>query len=109
MMRRFALLLALAPLAACHVSSPSDVAQSTVLDEKAGIAAETLYTAASKVGQNLVAAGRMSRETYRALDQRAYTALLVTRAAYRAGNAASYNAAMIEEINAAYAIFAEVK
>jgi hypothetical protein len=51
----------------------------------------------------------MSRDTYRALDQRAYAALLATRAAYRAGNAASYSAATAEVTSAAYAIFAGVK
>lgn len=60
------------------------------LDEKLGIGAEVAYTTATKLGTALAKAGLVDRAKFKALDNKAYSALLVTREAYKAGNAKSY-------------------
>lgn len=106
----FACMIALAPLTACKtLGTPSTVADKTTLDEKAGIAAEALYQASVVVGHNLVTAGKITDASRKDLDNKAYTALLATRAAYNAGNATDYAAAAGQVTVATAAIFALVK
>ncbi len=104
----FAIAASLA-LSGCDLApptSPGQVAETTVLDEKAGIAAETMYTTATTLGATLARAGLIARVKFKEADNRAYNALLVVRSAYRAGNANNYAAALAEltvavgEINA---------
>ena len=82
-------------------TSPADVAETTVLDERAATAAELAYKAARLAGEMAVDAGLIEGERatqVAALDNKAFAALGRVRTAYRAGNAASYTAAL-EEFN----------
>lgn len=81
-------------------SGPAALANSTTLDEKAAITAETAYSAASLLGAKLADAGLIDRAKFRAADQTGYTALLAVRAAYKAGNADGFAAAILQ-LNAA--------
>lgn len=96
---------------AAGASAPVTYADRSTLDEKGAIAAETAFTLAAKAATLAIRAGVISDPTtivkVGALRQRAYTALLTLRAAYRAGNAASYSAAF-REFNAAISSFNEV-
>ena len=96
-----ALLLAL-PACATLPTAPAAVADKTVLDEKIGIAATVGYTAASTLGNRLSRLGVIPRAQFQALDQRGYDAVIAIRAAYLAGNATNYLAA-IEQAKAATA------
>lgn len=109
---RAILLLLLAPLAlsACSTvpavpPSPGSVADTTVLDERAAIAVESAYQAAGLALEVAVDAGLLRGENAaRAaeLEQRAYDAVQAVRAAYDAGNAATY-AEALENARAAIA------
>lgn len=102
-MRKLALAL-LAPLAlagcatiAALPSSPDQAANATLLDERGAIAVETAYQAAGLALESAVDAGALTgADAVRAaeLEQRAYDAVRAVRAAYDAGNAASYTAAL---------------
>lgn len=81
-------------------SGPAVVANTTTLDEKAAITAETAYSAASLLGAKLADAGLIDRAKFRAADQAGYTALLAVRAAYKAGNAPGFGTAVLQ-LNAA--------
>lgn len=92
-----AAMLATTPLlTACPppVATPSDLAGSTVLDEKGAIAAELAYTAANRAAALAIRSGAVSEPATIArigeLDRRAYAAVQAVRAAYAAGNSASY-------------------
>lgn len=93
-----ALALAIAPLAGCATvpGSPGEVANQTALDEKTGIAIETAYSAAAEAATLAIRAGLVSpanAQRIAAVDRQAFAAVQATRAAYDAGNAASYQSA----------------
>lgn len=86
-------------LAACTVgtpgienipTSPGAVADLTVLDEKAGIAAEAAYQTASVIGMTLATIGVIPVADFKAFDNRIYACLEKTRLAYNLGNSDSY-------------------
>lgn len=79
--------------------APAEVADQTVLDERGATAAELAYKAARLAGEMAVDAGLIEGDRARqvaALDNTAFAALGKVRAAYAAGNAASYDAALSE-------------
>lgn len=97
--------LAIAALSACALpaapagipAAPVEVADKTVLDERAAFGVELAYEAFRSAVELGVDAGLIkgARATALAnLDSRAYQALLVARAAYDAGNAESYSSAL---------------
>ena len=75
-------------------AAPSQAADLTVLDEKAGIAAETAYTAANLLGAKLAQAGLIDKAAFQTADAQAYQALLVVRGAYDTGNSATFGEAV---------------
>lgn len=93
-----AALLCVLPLAGCNfgVNSPGSVAAATKLDQQIGIGAESAYTASALLGSALARAGLIDAAKFKAFDQGAYAALLASRSAYRAGNAADYAAAVAQ-------------
>lgn len=108
-MKRIALVIAAAAsLVACTPGStglgglpaaPEQVADRVVLDEQAAIGVELAYKALRTAIEVATDAGliRGPRATQMAtLDNRAYTLVQSTRAAYRAGNAAGYATAAAE-------------
>jgi len=98
----------LLPLCACQtgaINSAGSVAATTVLDEQIGIGAEAAYTTAATLGTALAKAGIIDVAKFKALDNQAYSALLVTRSAYLAGNASDYLAASVK----VYAAVAQIK
>lgn len=112
-MKRFTFLAALA-LAGCTPGgiasipdSPAAVANSTTLDEQGALAAELAYKAARIAVETGVDAGAIKGATatrFAALDSKAYAALGKVRAAYRAGNAATYASALTEARSAVSAL-----
>lgn len=65
-MKRLLIVCAAFGLVACHTSpptSPSDIANTVKLDEKAGIAVETMYTAVVKAGTLAFRAGVVKPST----------------------------------------------
>lgn len=103
-MNRIALALVapLALLAGCtpglvSTPTPGQVADRTVLDERGAIAVESAYRAAGLALEMAVDTGLLRGQaaaTAATYEQRAYTAVLAARAAYDAGNATSYAAAL---------------
>ena len=115
-------------LVACNPSGtlppPGEVANQTVLDEKAGIAVETMYTAVARAGALAFRAGLIQPSTnpavqaegfcttvlsgeFRFTDRGSQVAALecelrhardLTRAAYDAGNSDSYDTAAREAV-----------
>jgi hypothetical protein len=74
-------------------------ADRTTLDERAASAAELAYKAARTACELAVDLGTIKGATatrFRELNRQAYAALGKVRAAYRAGNARSYTAALDE-------------
>jgi hypothetical protein len=101
-MKHLAIALALG-LTGCATTTvpvaPVEVADRVGLDEQGALSAELAYKAARTAVELGVDAGviRGERATQiAALDRKAYSALTAVRAAYRAGNAASYSAALTE-------------
>lgn len=93
-------------------ASPSTVADSTVLDEKAAISIETAYKAARVAIETATDAGIIKGATASKaaiLDNQAYSAVQAVRTAYRAGNSASYVAALHEAQSAIRSFLAVVK
>lgn len=94
-MKRLVFALTLA-LGACTnfpagvASSPAEIADQTVVDEKIATGAEVLYTTASTLGNTLSKNGLIDRAQFQVLDERAYQALLAVRAAYKTGNSADF-------------------
>jgi hypothetical protein len=89
-------------LAGCKVgdpvpTSPGAIASHSVLDEKAGIAAETAYYAANRAAALAIRAGVVTDtatiKRIGELDNQAKAAVQLTRDAYDAGNAAGYDEA----------------
>lgn len=78
-------------------ASPVAIADATVLDEQAALAAELAYQAAGTAVLAAKAAGLVpagAEPCVAELDRQAYRELGRVRAAYRAGNAATYAGAM---------------
>lgn len=93
-------------------TSPGQVAQQTVLDEQGALGVELAYKAFRTALEVAVDAGVLkgANATKAAtLDNRAYAAVQAARAAYRAGNAASYAQAVTEARAAINAALAAVK
>ncbi len=89
--------------------APVAIADRTVLDEQALLALELAYKAARLAGETLVDAGLIRGETalrIGKLDRATFAALGVARGAYRAGNAASYEAALLESRTSIAALLA---
>lgn len=79
--------------------SPGVIAGQTVLDERAALSVELAYKAFRTALEIAVDAGALkgtAASKAAALDNRAFAAVGAVRAAYRAGNAASYVAAVDE-------------
>jgi len=79
--------------------SPSTLADKTVLDEQGALAAELAYKAARLAVETGVDAGVIkgaNATRFAALDSKAFAALQTVRAAYRAGNATTYSAALTQ-------------
>lgn len=82
-------------LASCGpLPSPRSVSSATVLDEKLAIGAEASYQTANTIGAALVRVGVLPVARFKALDNEAYAALELVRAAYDAGDATSYATAL---------------
>lgn len=120
MVKRYLVAAAVAlslPLAGCAgfgsiPTSPGQVAEGTVLDERAAIAVELAYKASRTALEIAVDAGLLRGERAAqaaALDNRAYSAVQAARAAYRGANAASYYQAVDEARAAIAAALAAVK
>lgn len=74
-------------------TSPGQIANKTVLDEKVGVAIETAYAAAAQAATLAMRGGFVSAERaaeIAKLDKEIYARIKVLRAAYDAGNASSY-------------------
>ena len=104
-MRKLFVLLAPLALAACNgfvglpplPANPAEVADRTVLDERAAIAVESAYRAAGLALEAAVDAGVLvGPDAAKAaeLERRAYRAVQAVRAAYDTGNATDYAAAL---------------
>lgn len=105
-MRNLILVLALAvPLAGCGLltgiasvpPAPVAVADRTVLDEQAALSVELAYQAATVAVGAAADAGILRGDNAlkaAAIDKKAYQAVLKVRAAYDAGNATGYGAAL---------------
>lgn len=114
-MRKFILAAALAlslPGCATIPAAPVDVADTTTLDERGAIAAEVAYKAFRTAMEFATDAGMLrgaaaARAAH--LDNLAYAAVGAARAAYRAGNAESYKAAVDEALTAVGAALASIK
>lgn len=103
---RYLIFALVAPLALAGCASlgvptipdtPGQVADQTVLDERGAIAVESAYRAAGLALEMAVDTGLLRGQaaaTAATYEQRAYTAVLAARAAYDAGNATSYAAAL---------------
>lgn len=103
MMRSAFLIPAVLALTGCNIpalaDTPVEVADQTILDERAAIGAELAYRAQNTLLELAVDSGRLKGDlALRAagFDRQAYAALQAVRSAYRAGNAASYAAALDE-------------
>lgn len=88
------------------VTAPAQIADRTTLDEQAALAVELAYQAAATA---VLATGAEKRADVRAADQRAYAAVKAVRAAYDAGNAASYLAATVSARAAVASLLTAIK
>lgn len=97
---------ALATVGGIASGGPRLAAERTVIDEQAAMGAELAYASATMLGRPLAMVGLIDRERFKALDNAAFAALGRVRAAYDAGNAASFKAgfaelkAAVKDINA---------
>lgn len=87
-------------LAACQpISSPATYANTTTIDERAGIEAETAYSAFALAANLAVNSGLVHGTTatnLANLDNKLYSLIQLERTAYKAGNAADYNSAVAQ-------------
>lgn len=104
-MRKLVIASALA-LSACTTipapPPPATIADTTTLDETGAIGVEVAYKAFRTAMELAVDAGMLKGATalrVRDLDNRAYALVSAARAAYRAGNAATYSAAVDEALS----------
>ncbi len=95
------------PLASCSPlvpprlpAAPAEVGETTKLDEQAALTITLAYTAAARAATLAIETGLVSDRAaiarIGAVDRRAYAAVRAAEAAYRAGNSASYVAALGE-------------
>lgn len=82
--------------AALDLPPPKAVADQTIMDEQGRIALGLAYVTASRLGNALFPTGNPNRPRFQQLDAAAYAALQRARAAYAAGNSASYRQAAAE-------------
>ena len=93
-------------------TSPGAISSQTQLDDRLAIGAELAYKTFRLALELAVDAGVVKGELatrMAALDNRAYSATLAVRAAYRSGNAASYQAAYDQALQAINAAQAAIK
>lgn len=90
-MKRLALCLALASCTNPALPGPSTVANATTLDERGALAAERAYQAIASL---MLATGAAKLPAVKDADRRAYAVVKAVRAAYDAGNATTYAAAV---------------
>lgn len=108
-------MLALASCGPLNVGTgPAPIAESTILDEKAALGVELAYKTARTLAELAVDVGLVKPGTPTArrvadADNRAYAAVQAARAAYRAGNATSYGAAVGQALGAIEALRVAVK
>lgn len=103
------LIAACIALAGCNLTppvSPGQIADRTTLDETAALSAELAYQATAEL---MLATGAAKRADVKAADARAYAALKAVRAAYEAGNAAGYSAALTSARAAVASLLTAVK
>lgn len=101
-----------AGLGAMMTGGPATAANQTVLDEQGAIGVELAYKAARTALEIAVDSGLLKGDRAAkaaALDNQAFAAVTGVRAAYRAGNASNYGAAMGEARAAVTAMLAVVK
>ena len=107
MKKMFTFVIAAASLALASCASlpnispggPAAVAESTTLDERLLLGAETSYKAARTLGEVAVDTGEISPAMavqFRSVDIALFGVLLKARTAYDAGNAVTYKAALDE-------------
>lgn len=104
MILMIALVAPMLMLAGCQPTgiptSPGQIANQTVLDEKGAIAVETAYTAAARAAALAIRSGLVTDSTKIArigqLDRQAFAAVQSVRAAYNTGNASSYQSAFLQ-------------
>ncbi len=103
-------------LAGCNPAppiTPSSVAQQTKLDEQVGLTVTLAYTAAARAAALAIKTGLIKDKPTIArigqLNARAYAAVLAVRAAYQAGNTASYVSALTQAQSAIAALLAAVR
>lgn len=104
--------LALGACTTAPLPVPATVADSTILDEQAALSVELAYQAAATALLTANRAGVIPDATkprLKAADQRAYAAVLAVRAAYRAGNATGYSAALTDARGAVTAFLTAIK
>ena len=93
-------------------AAPVEVANQTVLDERGAIAAEVAYKAFRTAVEFATDAGMLTGANAKRaahFDNLAYAAVGAARAAYRAGNAESYQKAVDEALKAVGAALASIK
>jgi hypothetical protein len=106
-MRKYLVCLIAVALAACGVvppgsttlPPPSEIANTTVLDEKAAIAIETGYKAFRTAVEIAVDSGQLKGEKaarVAVIDNKINAAVIRVEQAYRAANSSSYTAAVLE-------------
>lgn len=90
--------LAMTPaVAACDLTPPVSVSQGTLLDEKALYTAEASYNTVAKSYLDVVDdLAPATKAKVKPVMLKAYDSLLVLRTAYRAGDAAKFNAQLLE-------------
>lgn len=110
--------LALFSLTACpgpitSVPTPAEVADRTKIDEQAALTVTLAYTAAARAAalaiETSVVTDRATIAKIGALDLKAKAAVDAVEAAYRAGNASSYAAALLAANDAVSQLLASVK
>lgn len=93
-------------------AAPVEVADKTTLDERGAIAAEVAYKALRTAVEFATDAGMLTGANAKRaahFDNLAFAAVSAARAAYRAGNAESYKAAVDEALKAVGAALASIK
>lgn len=93
--------------------SPASVADRTTIDEQAGITVTLAYTAAARAATLAIQTGLVRDPAtiaqIKALDTRAYNAVLAMRAAYTAANSSGYASALVQANGAIGDFLAAVK
>lgn len=87
-------------------TTPAAVDDTTTFDEQAALAVELAYQAAA---QTVLATGAAKSPAVKAADQRAYAAVKAVRAAYDAGNAQGYLAAVVSARSAVASLLSAIR